>query len=189
MISGIDEAGRGSLIGPLVISRLTCSDYSRLLDMGVKDSKRLSDKKRRTLFNELLSFCDIDFVLISPEEIDRFLISELEAKAMAYLMKSVRGKVFIDLPEPKLSTFRLRVRKYGCHKKFVAEHKAEEKFPIVAAASICAKVRRDDEIEKIKQHINYDFGSGYPSDKKTKLAVMNVTSLIPYIRKKWKIKL
>jgi ribonuclease HII len=77
--------------------------------------------------------------------------------------------------------------RYGV-KKFEAQHKADENYPIVAAASICAKLLRDRKIAEIKSAIG-DFGSGYPSDARTISALRNkemAQKLKPFVRKKWK---
>jgi ribonuclease HII len=70
--------------------------------------------------------------------------------------------------------------------KVIAEHKAEDKFPIVAAASIVAKVERDMEIEKLKKEFK-DIGSGYPSDPKTIafLKRFSYDNLPDFVRKSW----
>jgi ribonuclease HII len=93
----------------------------------------------------------------------------------------------IDMPDRYSWTFRKRMEKWGI-KRFEAEHKADENYPIVAAASICAKIIREKKVEEIKE-ATCDFGSGYPSDKKTIAALKNKASrkmLEPFIRKKWK---
>jgi len=72
--------------------------------------------------------------------------------------------------------------------EIIAEYKADEKYGVVAAASIVAKVVRDAEIKKLRKQFG-DFGSGYPSDEKTiKFVEENIKTLEKYgiIRKKWK---
>jgi ribonuclease HII len=79
------------------------------------------------------------------------------------------------------------MEKFGV-KRFEAEHKADEKYPIVAAASICAKVLRDGKIVKISE-ATVEFGSGYPSDRKTLSALKDKESFVklePFVRKRWK---
>ncbi|MAE13458.1 ribonuclease HII, partial [Candidatus Woesearchaeota archaeon] len=67
-----------------------------------------------------------------------------------------------------------------------AEHKADLNHPIVSAASIIAKVTRDREIEKIKQKIKIDFGSGYPADPKTQAFIKNNHDKYDIFRTTWK---
>ena len=69
--------------------------------------------------------------------------------------------------------------------KLIVEHKADTKYPTVAAASILAKVTRDREIEKIKKKIGIDFGSGYPSDPKTIEFVNKHWNKFDIFRKSW----
>jgi ribonuclease HII len=115
-------------------------------------------------------------------------LNEIEAKCMASLIKNVReGDVMIDLPDRYSYTFKKRMEGYGVV-KFEAEHKADENYPIVAAASICAKLTRDKKIEEIKTVVG-DFGSGYPSDPKTRTALKDREFFLrtkSFIREKWK---
>lgn len=71
--------------------------------------------------------------------------------------------------------------------KIISEHKADVKYPIVSAASILAKVVRDQEIEIIKKEIGVDFGSGYAADPITIKFVKAhwENKLAQYIRKSW----
>jgi ribonuclease HII len=107
---------------------------------------------------------------------------------MAELIKKLGdGDVMIDMPDRYSWTFRKRMEKFDII-KFEAEHKADENYPIVAAASICAKVLRDKKIEEIKK-ATCDFGSGYPSDPKTITALKDKERRVlidPFVRKKWK---
>lgn len=193
-IAGIDEAGRGPVLGPLVICCATCSrDDSKLLKkFASRDSKQLSPSQREELFAELKKFCNFRFTEITASELnrlmDRMSLNDIEAKAMADLIKkSGDCDVMIDMPDRYAWTFRKRMEKFGV-KRFEAEHKADEKHPIVAAASICAKVVRDKKISEIKA-ATMDFGSGYPGDPKTRAALKDKESLSllkPYIRHKWK---
>ncbi len=188
-IAGIDEAGRGSLIGPLVISCALVEKrhLQKLKEAGVKDSKKLS-KEARLKIRKKISFCKFFTILFFPPEIDKISLNELEARGFAQLLESARAHLtYIDLPEP-LERFKNRMKKLTA-KRFEAYHKADEKNVVVAAASINAKLVRDRYIEKIKSKVGFDFGSGYPSDPKTISAVRErYRELKPYIRKKWKIR-
>ncbi len=194
VIAGIDEAGRGPVLGPLVICCATCSrdDTKLLRKFASKDSKQLTPNQRDELFAELKKFCTFKFTEITASELnhlmDKMSLNDIEAKAMADLIKkSGDCDVMIDMPDRYSWTFRKRMEKFGV-KRFEAEHKADEKHPIVAAASICAKVMRDKKIAEIKAS-TMDFGSGYPSDPKTRAALRDKETLAilkPYIRDKWK---
>lgn len=116
-------------------------------------------------------------------------LNDIEAEGMAALIKHVgRADVMIDLPDRYSWIFQGRMEKLGI-KKYEAEHKADEKYPIVAAASIFAKVFREKRVSEIKKKTEVDFGSGYPSDPKTRNALRSkemLSKLDKYIRKKWK---
>ena len=115
-------------------------------------------------------------------------LNDIEANAMADLIKELKeGDIMIDMPDRYSWTFRERMAKFGV-KKFEAEHKADERYLIVAAASICAKIIRDKKIKEIQKR-TFDFGSGYPSDVKTIEALKDkekLKQLSPFIRKRWK---
>ncbi|MFH1521005.1 MAG: ribonuclease HII [Candidatus Micrarchaeota archaeon] len=193
-IAGIDEAGRGAVIGPLVICCAVCKRENEkiLKKWASKDSKALTPKQRETAYEELKKFCTFRWVAVSAVDLTKFMktmsLNDIEAKVMADLIKKVdEGDVMIDMPDRYSWTFRKRMEKFGVS-KFEAEHKADEKYPIVAAASICAKVIRDAKIVEIKQ-ATCDFGSGYPSDPKTINALKDnekMKQLLPVVRTRWK---
>jgi ribonuclease HII len=148
---------------------------------------------RELIYKELRGFCEFKWVEISAEDLNRLMkkmsLNDIEAMFMASLAKQLKNAdLMIDMPDRYGRTFRARMKKFGIE-KFEAEHKADEKYPIVAAASICAKVLRDEKIEKIKQQTGIDFGSGYPSDERTRAALRDRASaekLKHYTRQKWK---
>jgi len=194
-ILGIDEAGRGPVIGPLVICCASCrrEDEKLLRKAGAKDSKKLTAQQREEVFSKLRAFCTFRIVEIPAAELNRTMkemsLNDIEAKAMASMIKNIADgdDCMIDMPDRYSWTFRRRMGRFGA-KRFEAEHKADDKYPIVSAASIYAKIMRDRRIEEIK-HSTCDFGSGYPSDKKTTDALANPESrkiLTPYIRERWK---
>jgi ribonuclease HII len=193
-IAGIDEAGRGCVIGPLVVCSAYCSrdDEKKLRKLCKKDSKQLSPKQREETYALLKPFCSFRWIEISAADLNRMMkemsLNDIEAKAMSDLSKNIRdGDLMIDMIDRYSWTFRRRMEKFGSG-KFEAEHKADETYPIVAAASICAKLVRDAKIEKIRQEVG-DFGSGYPSDQKTIAALKDDAmrkKLTPFIRERWK---
>ncbi|MGB9719050.1 MAG: ribonuclease HII [Candidatus Anstonellales archaeon] len=194
MLCGIDEAGRGPVIGPLVVCLAKCSERheKKLNSLCQKDSKQLTPDEREKILKELEKFCDFFVEIIPAERINKLMdemsLNDIEARAMAELMKKARcPNVIIDMPDRYEWVFRRRMERFGIF-KFEAEHKADENFPIVAAASICAKVVRDREVEKLHAIVG-DFGSGYPSDEKTVEFLRskeNLKKASKYIRKKWK---
>jgi len=194
IIAGIDEAGRGPVIGPLVVCCASCrrEDEKLLKKLASKDSKALTANQREEAYDKLKKFVTFRWVEISASDLNRLMdemsLNDIEAKAMADLMKKLgEGDTMIDMPDRYGWTFRKRMEKFGI-KKFEAEHKADENYPIVAAASICAKITRDKKIEEIRK-ATCDFGSGYPGDPKTISALKDREKrklLEPFIRQKWK---
>ncbi len=191
-IIGVDEAGRGSVIGPLVVAVATCNrnDEKKLNKFGKKDSKQLTAKQREETFEALKKFCTFRWAEISAQDLNRLMptmsLNDIEAKAMAGLIKNSAGDVMIDLPDRYGYVFANRMRSFGVT-RFEAQHKADENYPIVAAASICAKVIRDKKITEIAGGIGA-FGSGYPSDRYTLNALKDSEmrkKLTPFIRERW----
>ena len=189
---GIDEAGRGSVLGPLIISLCLCERrYEKKLNGLVKtDSKHMTRMERERIYDALKNFCVFRIVEVSAEELnilmDTMSLNDIEAKKMAQLAKNVNGDIMIDLPDRYSWIFNRRMETFGLT-KFQAQHKADENYPIVGAASVYAKLIRDSRIDEIKENLGIDFGSGYPSDEKTREALRNYKNeLKPYIRFKWK---
>jgi len=176
MILGVDEAGRGCVIGPLVICGVLASEETieRFKEIKVRDSKQLSRKKREQLGPEIVNVAE-DFMLIkiSPVEIDEWLrvpgLNSLEARKTAEIISHLKPLVaYIDAPGKGARGYtRLINSAIHCGTQVVAENFADRNYPVVSAASILAKVHRDKVIREL--HIEYgDFGSGYPSDRKTR---------------------
>ena len=175
LVAGADEAGRGCLIGPLVIGLAFAPEGSdeEIKRIGARDSKVLSPATRTRLYKELASVCRFKLVKITAEELNSLMkklsLNEIEAMKIAEGMKGEEvSEFFVDSPDTVTARFEKRIRNYNSLiPKIVSEHKADSKFPIVSAASIAAKVERDGEIEKIKREVDFDFGSGYTSDERT----------------------
>lgn len=174
-VLGIDEAGRGSVIGPLVIAGALVDESSilRLKKIGVKDSKALTPKKREVLKKKILNLVkDFEIVKFTTKEIDKATkkgkLNLLEAKGMARIIKKLKPKiVYLGAPSINQNGFLMDLKKILKLKlKIVAEKDAEKRFLIVSAASILAKVERDRTIREYQKDYG-DFGLGYPSEKKT----------------------
>ncbi|MFA5108558.1 MAG: ribonuclease HII [Candidatus Micrarchaeia archaeon] len=197
MICGIDEAGRGCIIGPMVIAVASISQLEeyKLKEMGVKDSKQLSPKRREDLYVQIMQICKVSTTHISAKEItelmDKYSLNEIEAIFISKLVKDTDAQtLFVDSPDNVPANFAKRIRKYlkGKKLKIVSENKADVNHPIVAAASVIAKVQRDAQIEKIKKEMGENFGSGYTSDPNTIEFLkkrLNDKELQPYLRHKW----
>lgn len=180
LICGIDEAGRGPIIGPLVMCGLLVreEDIKELVRLKVKDSKLLTREARDFLFGKIKNTAErYKLIIIPPAEIDHAVgrhdglnLNRLEAQKSAEILNEMcPNKAIIDAPSNNIESYKEYLMGFVKNKgvEIILEHKADINFPVVSAASILAKVTRDGEIEKIKKQIGIDFGSGYMSDPKT----------------------
>jgi ribonuclease HII len=181
IIIGVDEAGRGPILGPLVMAALAIKeeDTKKLEWLGVKDSKMLSSEVREELFERIREIVhDFRIEVIEPDAIDLSLkepnsnLNWLEADTAARLVSELEGsKIIIDCPSPNLVAYKEYLKKkitnFSKETQLIVEHKADVNYIVVSAASIVAKVIRDRAIENLKSEIGIDFGSGYLSDPKT----------------------
>ncbi len=180
LICGIDEAGRGPVLGPLVMCGLLVKeeDEKGLVKLKVRDSKLLTKVKRESLFDKIKDISyKYEIIAIYPDEIDHAVnnhdglnLNKLEARKSAEIINLLKpDKAIVDAPSNNIKSYKQYLFELINNKKIelILEHKADLNYPIVSAASILAKVTRDNEIEKIKKKIKIDFGSGYMSDPKT----------------------
>ncbi|MEM0324911.1 MAG: ribonuclease HII [Candidatus Aenigmatarchaeota archaeon] len=197
IIAGIDENGRGCIIGPLVITAYFIDEekINELEKIGVKDSKKLSEYKREKLFEKLIEIGSYIQEIISAKDLNYLMLkkkmnlNEIELLGISKLINKSNAKIyFIDAPfNPKKFKEKLMLL-LKKDVEIIADHKMDEKNLVVAAASIIGKVIRDREIEKIKREINFDFGSGYVSDEKTRKFLEKVFQEkkdYDFIRKAW----
>ncbi len=179
LICGMEEAGRGPIMGPLVMCGLVVSeeDEIKLKELGVKDSKQLTAKQRESMFDKILKIAKSHkIVLLSPSDVDSAVESEnsnlnwLEAQTTAKILNELNAdKAIIDCPSTNIPAYTKYLQNLLKVKTQIScAHHADVDFPIVSASSIIAKVTRDIEVEKIKKKYNVDFGSGYMADPKTK---------------------
>ena len=177
MIAGCDEAGRGPVFGPMVLcgAMFEQSALDEIKAAGVRDSKLLSPRRREALAQVIAEKAlGVEIVEFSPAEIDQFRLvkkinlNELEAKTFAQIIDRLKPKLaYFDSPDPNPKLFEQRIRKYlRSEPKLVVENFADRKYVAVAAASILAKVRRDQRIAELRKRYG-DFGSGYSSDPRT----------------------
>ena len=162
MIAGVDEAGKGCVLGSLFLAIAGIKDTSKLKGLGLADSKKLKPKVREDLYKKLVTILDFyEIQEIKPQEIDSGNLLDLESNCTKFLIeKYLPLKVIVDCPHPRPEKYRLKLATQGV--EVIAEHKADDKYLICSAASILAKVERDMSLKK--QGI---IVSGYPSDKKT----------------------
>lgn len=192
---GVDEAGRGPVMGPLVICGVCVSSDEKLRELKVKDSKQLTPERREELDKAICEIADIEIVEVSASEIDsmrsRLTMNQIEAKVFSVIIDRLSPDVaYLDAADASEEEFRRMVcSELRCRPRVVSEHKADQTHPVVSAASIVAKVRRDLRMREISDQLGQDVGSGYPHDKTT-LAFMEKYldengELPPHTRKSW----
>ncbi len=203
-IIGVDEAGKGPVIGPMIIAGVVfeCSeDYSEkpfeLKGLEVKDSKKLVKEERKLLSTKIKEKCieHRTFALKAPH-IDnlrqRKNMNQIMVDFFIEVLKQINFDIAIlDAADVDKKRFGQKIKKrLKTKKKVISEHKADEKYPIVSAASILAKTRRDKEIKRYEERIGTEIGNGYPSDNKTREFIKKWVSenkeLPVFCRKTWK---
>ena len=197
MVLGIDEAGRGPVIGSMVIAGVLLDEKKSptLKRLGAKDSKLLTPKKREELETKVRELAkEVHFLKVSASEIDEkrkvMSLNELEAMKMAELIESFDNrpdKIIIDLPDPTESKFINRIKKYiPLDIETIARHKADRDYVEVSAASIIAKVERDKEILELEKKHGITLKTGYPHDPFTIEFLEKLDGKYPdFVRKSW----
>ncbi len=202
LVAGVDDAGRGCAIGPLVIAGVLMNenDLSKLAELGVKDSKLLSPHRREVLAPEIKRVAkDYKIVKLSPREIDDVVLNGrklrrlnwLEAQTMAKVIEALKpDKAYVDASDVLEERFgRDILDSLSFRIPIVSEHKADRTYPIVSAASIIAKVERDREVAELAK-AHGDFGSGYPSDPRTmdflRRCLKKTEECPDFVRRSWK---
>ena len=183
LILGVDDAGRGPLIGPMVLAGCLIDDNaeSELRRLGVKDSKQLTKKRRELLAEKIKEKAEtFEIQIVSPAMIDgdglkRTKLNELEAEACAKIINKINKgfnkiKVVIDCPSVNLrkwtDTLKQKIENLS-NLEISCEHKADRNHIAVSAASILAKEIREKEMAFLKEKYGDEIGSGYCSDSRT----------------------
>lgn len=182
LILGIDDAGRGPLIGPMILAGVVINkEQEKILKAnGINDSKLISHPERIKMAKIIKSnSIKSKVVQSSPEEIDKSInsrinLNTLEAKKTAEIINSLNNKkermrVIVDCPSVNISAWKRTLLKFvneSSNLEIICEHKADANHIAVSAASILAKVTREEEVSKLKEKFG-DIGSGYPSDPTT----------------------
>ncbi|MDI6718387.1 MAG: ribonuclease HII [Methanomicrobiales archaeon] len=194
-ICGVDEAGKGAVLGPLVVAGVSCRSLEDCLGLGIRDSKELSRRQREKLFAMIEDRFLTALAVIPPAEIDAarpgMSLNRRVAKAHAEVIAHLAvPTAYVDACDVNASRY---ARMVGAHLPpgiaVVAEHSADKRYAIVGAASIVAKVNRDRAIDRLKEEYG-DIGSGYPSDATTidflKAYMQAEGKAPPFARKSWK---
>ncbi|MDD5418012.1 MAG: ribonuclease HII [Candidatus Nanoarchaeia archaeon] len=193
-IAGLEEAGRGPVIGPMIVAGVLIdeNDSEKLREIGVRDSKLLTRKSRENLAGKMQGIIKAHKILeISPNELDNENINMVTAKRMAEIINELNPDIaIIDCPSNNINSFTSDVERFlTVSSKIKAEHKADINHPVVSAASIFAKVNRDKWVSNFEKKNNVSVGSGYPHDPETinflKMVLSNNQGIPSYVRKKW----
>lgn len=181
LIAGLDEAGRGPVIGPLVIGCVIFNqkDLNLLDEWGIDDSKKISKKKRNEYARIIKKNCLAwKIIQVSAKEINNLhyannlSLNQIEEISFAKLLNSFSPKpdvIYLDACDPIEDRFGQSIAKLLSFKpkKIISKHRGDSIFKIVGASSIIAKTERDLIIDGYKE-IYGNCGSGYPSDKYTR---------------------
>ncbi|MGQ9468607.1 MAG: ribonuclease HII [Nitrososphaerales archaeon] len=201
-IAGVDDAGRGAILGPLVIAGVCASEnkLEHLIKIGVRDSKLLSPYKRADLYHQIINIADnVSVIKIKPDQIDDYVLkgkkykklNYLEAISMAKVIESLDAEiVYVDASDVDVERFKKDILEILKRKvEIISAHHADRVYPIVSAASIIAKVNRDKELSDLSQKFG-EIGSGYPADERTikflKEWIKKYSDMPPFARRSWK---
>lgn len=193
-IVGIDEAGRGSVIGPLVVCGVAVEEEREkyLGRLKLRDSKKLSPKRRIILARKIRKIAECCPVKITAQDIDLLRskdvnLNQIEKIAIKKIIGELKpDKAIIDSMDVKPERLKSEVEGYRENLEVVSEHKADDKYTIVSAASIVAKVERDKAIANLRKEFP-DIGSGYPSDPTTIAFLKEIPyeEMPDFVRRSW----
>jgi ribonuclease HII len=201
MKCGVDEAGRGPVIGPLVVAGVTFENDSELIEYNVRDSKKITPRRRYELAKKIKEIAvDYEIIIVSASDIDDMrkimTLNEIEVNLFSKIIDKLRADVYyVDAADVNDKRFGSNIiSRLSFTPEIISKHKADDIYPIVGASSILAKTSRDIEIQKIsnklEKKLNLPLGSGYPSDPITirflKKWVETFQELPPNVRHSWK---
>jgi ribonuclease HII len=206
IICGIDEAGRGPVIGPMVMGCVVLDETSRkkLTGLKIRDSKKVAPSRRLSLEHVIKEHAlEWSVLKVQPPEIDRrrkkISLNAIEAMKMSDMIVSLKNtpeRVIVDAADSVAENFKKRIVEFLDGKiknipDIVSEHRADDRYLEVSAASILAKVERDREIDALRDKYVDEYGelgSGYPSDVVTQEFLKNLIragELPDFVRKSW----
>jgi len=200
MIGGVDEAGRGPVVGPLVVAGVVFEDDIFLKDNNVRDSKKCTPKVREVLTDKIkANAISYEIVAVSASDIDDLrkvmTLNELEVDVFSRIINKLKTDVcYVDSADVNDKRFGRDISsKLSSKVEIISKHKADEIYPIVGAASILAKTTRDEHVRKIalelEEKLGFPLGSGYPADPVTmkflRVWVEKYGDLPPYVRRSW----
>lgn len=178
-VLGIDEAGRGAVLGPLVVSGVLVpgEGLDTLVELGARDSKAVPRERRKELLAGIAQAAWVKAVVIPARVVDQENLTQLELSAAAKIVEEASPvtrhpspiTVVMDAPVAPgaIPAFRARLASAtGLPEGAISAYpKADSLHPAVSAASLAAKVIRDAYVAYL--HTRYgDFGWGYPGEGK-----------------------
>lgn len=197
---GIDEAGKGPVIGSMFVAGVL--NFDGLDELGVKDSKRLSPAKREYLAERIEEATEVFWVEMTASEIDesrkRITMNVIMVERFSEVLNRFQpDRAIVDAADVKPERFAANLRtnyekEIGGEIEIISESKADDRYPLVSAASIVAKVHRDRSVRALEAKLGVEIGSGYPSDPKTVrflkelLKEREFDDIPSYVRRSWK---
>ncbi len=181
--AGIDEAGRGPVLGPLVVAGIATANHARLADLGCRDSKKLAPARRQRIHRMLLDDPEIVVAVrvLEAHELDARMANEslndieaaLFGEVASELVAAGAKRVVADAADVDADRFGRKLSAaLPTQVDVVAQHKADDRHLVVAAASIIAKVTRDQAVadlaRRLERKLGMRMGSGYPGDAATR---------------------
>ncbi len=187
-VIGVDEAGRGPVLGSMFVAGVSVPTESHLPE-DVRDSKQLDGKRREALAAQLerLDAVHTSIVEVPPERIDddprglNRLTARATGRVIDELFVEKEDRIVVDACDSDADRYAARVSAaLDRDVQIIAEHHADETHPVVAAASIVAKQRREDHVASLREEYG-EIGSGYPGDRTTR------TYLADYVERHGKL--
>ncbi len=195
MICGVDEAGRGPVIGPMVVAGLAVESDVPLRALNVRDSKKLSPERREALAPEIRKVGRFEILVVPASDIDatraQMSLNDYEARLFATVIGRLKPEIaYVDSADVNEFDFRRAIASQLPYElEIISKHGADDLFPVVSAASILAKVVRDAEMRKIEAELGAKIGSGYSHDQETIDFLVKWLAekgtLPPYTRASW----
>jgi ribonuclease HII len=200
MICGTDEAGRGPIVGPLVVAGINVENDSELVKIQVRDSKKLTPKKREFLAKKIKELViQYELIIVPASDIDdlrkTMTLNDLEVHVYSKIIEKLKPDIcFVDSVDVNEERFAQDILSHlSFQPTMISKHKADELYPVVSAASILAKTTRDAEVRKIadelEKKLHLPLGSGYPADPLTKQFLKTwyetYHDFPPYVRRSW----
>lgn len=196
-VAGVDEAGKGAVVGSLFIAGVCVDSNSMkyLQRMALRDSKDLSRKRRELLAMRIEKVGEVGVHEVTAEQIDELreviTMNDIIVRGHARILHNLQPDcAYVDAADVNAERFGLQVKERSGITRIVSEHNADKNHVLVSAASIIAKVRRDQSIKRLEGELRCNIGSGYPSDAITvnflRQWLNEHDELPPETRKSWK---